>query len=113
MKLATVGAMLASLVALGGGWLGYTGRGGMVSLAGSVFLALVLVGLGMAALRRVEAGFAAVVVTFLMCVYFAYRMITAERLLPSGPLLVAGFIALFVILLGVFLSLRPGDAARE
>ena len=55
--------------------------------------------------RAVRYEYAAIVLNFLVAVYFAYRMIASERFVPSGILLIMSFLFLFLMLLGIFLDL--------
>jgi uncharacterized membrane protein (UPF0136 family) len=105
MKLVIGGAIGLALVVLVGGWLGYSASGGLVSLVSSACVAVILLAFANLSRRAVKYEYAAIVVNFLVAIYFAYRMIATERFIPSGVLLVVSFFFLFLMLLGIFLDL--------
>jgi hypothetical protein len=52
------------------------------------------------------AGYAGGVGVFLLSIYFAHRLVVTERLIPNGVFLIISFMALFGLILGVFLGLQ-------
>jgi hypothetical protein len=54
---------------------------------------------------RTAWGYGAGALVFLSCIYLAYRFLATEQFFPSGVLLLVGFLALFLVLLGFFLAL--------
>jgi uncharacterized membrane protein (UPF0136 family) len=88
------------------GWLGYAAAASSASVVMGTGVGLLLLALGLYSRRAVSGGYAVGALTFLLAIYFAYRFIATERFFPSGALLLVSFLALFLILLGVFLALR-------
>jgi uncharacterized membrane protein (UPF0136 family) len=88
------------------GWLGYAAAASSASVVMGMVTGLLLLAMGLYSRRAVSGGYAAGALTFLLAIYFAYRFIATERFFPSGVLLIVSFMALFLILLGVFIALR-------
>ncbi len=112
------GIRLAGGTAIGYGvlWLA-AGVSGWLS-AGTLTLAAVLVAGGLLLVTgfqswrgRLAWGYGAGATVLLSCIYLAYRFLATGQLFPSGALLLVGFLALFLVLLGFFLALAasPGD----
>jgi hypothetical protein len=95
-------ALLILLAGIGA----YQGAGSIASLVSSLLLAGVLVASAVLSQRgKVGAAYIGGILVFLSAIYFAYRFIASERFLPSGVLLIISFVALFLVILGVFLTL--------
>jgi hypothetical protein len=110
MKLAGVTCLIYGLIiALVGVVLCYFSAGVASLIGGLVFGGVMLV-LGRFTLKGVlGAGYTGGILTFLMAIYFAYRLLATERFVPSGVLLLVSFTALFLIALGVFLGLNQNQ----
>lgn len=88
------------------GWLGSSTAGWMAG----VTTGILHVAAGAAAWTgRAPAGYAGGAMVFLTCIFFAYRFLATEQLFPSGALLMVGFLALFLVLLGFFLGLAEAS----
>lgn len=97
MKAPGIVILFFGLLVLGGGIIGYITAGSMASLiAGSAFgLALLVSGLGV--LRRQKMGFIfAPLITFLLTVFFAYRLAQSGNFIPSGLMAVVGLVTLIL-----------------
>lgn len=107
MRLAAATLLIYSALILGAGLVAYLASESMASLIAAVVVSFLLLYLAFRAFRgSVRAGYVSGVFTFLLAIYFAYRFLATERFIPSGGLLIVSFIALFGVILGVFLGLR-------
>lgn len=87
--------------------------GGWLALAAIIAAGGLLMLSGFKAWRgRFAWGYGAGALVFLSCIYLAYRFLATEEFFPSGVLLLVGFLALFLVLLGFFLALAA-SAGRE
>jgi len=107
MKLAAATLLIYTVLILGGGFVAYFSGESIFPLVSAVVLSVVLISLAYRAfIGSVPAGYLGGVLTLLLAIYFAYRFIATERLVPNGVLLIISFIALFGVTLGVFLGLQ-------
>lgn len=55
---------------------------------------------------HVRAGYVGGIVTLLVAILYSYQFLAWESLFPSGAMLLLSFFCLFLIILGVFISLQ-------
>ncbi|UCF37927.1 MAG: hypothetical protein JSU96_03415 [Acidobacteriota bacterium] len=111
MRLAAGTVFVYAWVILAAAILAFKGSGGVISLVSGILAGAGLVTGGVLALRNVTgAAYGSGVLTFLLAIYFAYRFLATERFLPSGVLLIVSFVALFLILVGIFIGLSKEKA---
>lgn len=61
---------------------------------------------GLSLKGQVRAGYAGGLVTLLVAIVYSYQFLARESLFPGGAMLLFSFFCLFLITLGVFLSLQ-------
>ena len=87
--------LLYGLLVFVGGIMGYITAGSMASLIAGGAFGLVLLASGLGVLRRKKLGFIfAPLVTLLLTVFFAYRLVQSGDFIPSGLMGVLGLVAL-------------------
>ena len=77
------------------------------SILAALPVSVLLLALAFGAFRgMLAAGYAGGAGLFLLSIYFAHRLIVTEELVPNGVFLMVSFMALFGLILGVFLGLQ-------
>jgi len=110
MKLASLTCFVFGVLIAGAGVYALYQLGSIVAFVSCVFSSILLLATGYFSRKGVTgAGYTSGVLTFLLAIYFAYRFIASERFFISGMFLILSFVALFLILLGVFLSMREEE----
>jgi len=105
MKLAGWTTQIYGVLLLATGWMGWMTDGFLSPVLGTV-LGVGFVVLGRAYLGgRIPAGYLSLTGILLVAIYFAYRFLATESLVPAGLLLVVSFACLFLVLLGFFIFL--------
>ncbi|MFQ5740383.1 MAG: TMEM14 family protein [Acidobacteriota bacterium] len=105
MKLAGWTALIYGATVLVGGILADLRTGSVVSLAVGVAAGAIAFYSGTLLLRgRMAGGFVVSGVAMVLGLFFGYRFIATGSFLPAGSLLVVSFLALFFILIGMFLA---------
>lgn len=111
MGIAGVTLLGFGAVMIWAGWTGGLGAGTPWTAMGLV-VGILHIGAGVGALKgRLPWGYSGGALLFLSCLFLAYRFLATELLWPSGALLMAGFFALFLVLLGVFLGIAKASGA--
>ncbi len=96
-----------SLTVLLGGLAGYLRGGSPVSLAvGLLASAALAVSSRWLSRGKLAGGFLAGGVALVLGLFFGYRFIATGNFVPGGVLLLASFVALFFVLIGMFSSLE-------
>lgn len=107
MKLAAITLYLYATLIFGVGVSGYLMEGSFAAFVAAGIVSALLLAAAFSASRGVlVAGYAGGVGVFLLSIYFAHRLVVTERLIPNGILLMISFVALFGLILGVFLGLQ-------
>lgn len=110
MKLASLTCFVFGVLIAGAGVYALNQLGSLVAFVSCILSAILLFATGYFSLKGVTgAGYTSGVLTFLLAIYFAYRFVASERFIVSGLFVILSFVALFLILLGVFLSLREEE----
>jgi hypothetical protein len=104
MIIAAITLLVQSLIVLCAGLLAHASFGAV--LISSVISIVLVVSSFLTFRGSLAAGYLGGALTFLSAIYFAYRLIATEQFMPSGIFLILSFVALFSVLLGVFLGLR-------
>ncbi len=110
MKAARIAAhstVIYLIAVLAAGTAAYLRTGSVVAWAVSAVAAAVLMWAAVWLYRgRLAGGFLAGGVALVMGLFYGYRFIATGNFLPGGAVLLASFVALFFILIGLFLSLE-------
>ena len=105
MKLAAIVLFGYSVMILSAGVMDYLREGW--SILAAVPISILMFALAFGTFRGVlAAGYAGGVGIFLLSIYFAHRLVVTEELIPNGVFLMVSFLALFGLILGVFLGLQ-------
>ena len=105
-KLTTITSILLGTAVFGFGIWGLLSARGIVSSTTGVLLGVALVCAGGISRKSTKAAYACTGITFLTAVFFAVYFVATERFFPGGILLLVSFLALFLVLLGIFLQLQ-------
>lgn len=107
LKLSAWASALYSAATLAAGATGYFLNGNPVSLGvGVAASAALAAAAGMLAQGRLAGGFLAGGTALILGLFFGYRFIASGSFVPGGVMLLVSFVALFFVLIGMFLSLE-------
>jgi len=108
MKLNGTIVLVYGLLVSVGGLVGYVQAKSIPSLISGVVSGIVFLVLGWLIWQgSMTAGYTAVSMILLLSLFFGYRFISTSKFMPGGMMLIVSFIALFFILLGLFLRTEP------
>jgi uncharacterized membrane protein (UPF0136 family) len=107
MKLAAITTLIYALLVLGGGLFGYSQARSLPSLISGVVFGLILLLTGYFIWQgSVAAVYAAGAIAIFLALFFAYRFTATGNILPGGAMFAASFVAVVLLVIGVFTSLR-------
>jgi hypothetical protein len=107
MKVAAITLYIYAILIFGLGVSGYLTEGSLAAFVAAAIVSTFLLAAAFSASRgALVAGYAGGVGVFLLSIYFAHRLVVTERLIPNGVFLIISFMALFGLILGVFLGLQ-------
>lgn len=107
MKIAATATLIYALLVLGGGVMGYVQARSAASLISGIVFGLPLLACGWFLWQgNIAAGYVAGLLTVILVLFFGYRFLTTNQFMPGGLMLLLSFLALFFLLLGIFLQAR-------
>lgn len=107
MKMAAVATLTYGFLVFAGGIFGYLQAKSLASLiAGGVSGLILLVAGGYLWQGSMPAAFVAGAIALLLSLFFAYRFSTTGNFMPGGLMLALSFVAVVILVYGVFTSLR-------
>ena len=108
MKLAAITVLVYALMVSAGGLVGYVQAKSIPSLISGILSGIVLLICGWLVWQgSMAAGYTSGAVVLLLALFFGYRFVTTNKFMPGGMMLILSFIALFFLLLGLFLKAKP------
>ncbi len=106
MKIAAAATLAYGLMVLAGGIFGYIQAKSLPSLiTGGICGVILLVAGGYIWQGNMPAAYVAGAMTLLLALFFAYRFSTTGNFMPGGLMLALSFVAIVILLYGVFRSL--------
>jgi len=107
MKIAAIATLAYGFLVLAGGIFGYIQAKSLPSLiTGGVCGLILLVAGGYIWQGHMPAAYVAGATALLLSLFFAYRFSTSGKFMPGGLMLALGFVAVVVLVYGVFTNLR-------
>ena len=108
MKMAAIVTLLYGLLVLAGGIMGYLQAKSLPSLISGVVFGLVLLACGWFTWGGSGAAvYVSIAAALILALFFAYRFTATGRFMPGGLMFVLSFVAVVILVVGVFRSLRP------
>ena len=105
--MAAVVTVLYGLMVLAGGVIGYLQAKSLPSLASGVVFGLVLLVAGWFAWGGSGAAvYVSIGAALVLALFFAYRFTSTGKLMPGGMMFILSFVAVVLLVIGVFRSLR-------
>ncbi|HXK61752.1 MAG TPA: TMEM14 family protein [Acidobacteriota bacterium] len=107
MKIAAISTLIYGFLVLAGGVFGYLQAKSVPSLiAGTICGVLILVAGGYMWAGSIPAAYVAGALALLLALFFAYRLTSTGKFMPGGMMLALSFVAVVILVWGVFNSLR-------
>ncbi|RPI29284.1 MAG: hypothetical protein EHM61_02125 [Acidobacteria bacterium] len=107
MKIAAISTLIYGFLVLAGGVFGYLQAKSLPSLiAGGVCGVIVLVAGGYMWAGSIPAAYVAGAMALFLALFFAYRFTSTGKIMPGGVMLALSFVAVVILVFGVFNSLR-------
>lgn len=109
MKVAATATLIYALLVLTGGVMGYVQAKSVASLISGLVFGIALLGCGWFLWQgSITSGYVAGLLTIFLLLFFGYRFLSTNQFMPGGLMLILSFLALFFLLLGIFLRARNG-----
>lgn len=106
MKIAAVATLAYGFLVLTGGIFGYIQAKSLPSLiTGTICGVILLVAGGFIWQGNMPAAYVAGAMTLLLALFFAYRFSATGKVMPGGLMLALSFVAIVILVYGVFTSL--------
>ena len=107
MKMAAVVTLVYGLLVFAGGIMGYVQAKSLPSLISGIVFGLVLLVCGWFTWGGSGAAvYVSIAAALILALFFAYRFTSTGRFMPGGLMFLLSFIAVVILVVGVFRSLR-------
>jgi len=107
MKIAAIATLAYGFLVLAGGIFGYVQAKSLPSLImGGLCGVILLAAGGYIWQGNMPAAYVAGAMALLLSLFFAYRFSTTGKFMPGGMMLAVSFVAVVILVYGVFTSLR-------
>jgi len=107
MRIAAIAVLAYGFLVLAGGVFGYIQAKSLPSLiTGGLCGVILLVAGGYIWQGNMPAAYVAGVMALFLALFFAYRFSTTGKFMPGGMMLALSFVAVVILVYGVFTSLR-------